>query len=85
VEAELNTTLLSNRERQSVFVEFLLDDFVRADLKSRYDAYGVALGTGIPFLTPNEVRAIENRPPVTGGDQLYIPRQNTPDPTVPNL
>lgn len=79
VEAELNTTLLSDYERQHVFCEFLLDDYVRSDIKSRYDALSVAVGKGMPWMTPNEARAKENLPAMEGGDKLYFPRQNTPD------
>lgn len=44
----------------------------RGDLKTRYDAHRTAIGrAGEPgFLTVNEVRALENWPPLPGGDEL---------------
>lgn len=42
------------------FAEFLTDALTRADIKTRYDAYGVGIDKG--FLTADEVRARENLP-----------------------
>lgn len=41
------------------FAEYNLDALLRADLKSRYDAFAVGLNNG--FLSVNEVRATDNR------------------------
>lgn len=46
----------------SLKIEFLVEGMLRADTKSRYDAYGVGLDKD--FLTVNEVRARENLPPL---------------------
>jgi hypothetical protein len=45
---------------------------LRGDTKSRSDFYKSALGgSGGPgWMTVNEVRALENRPPIEGGDVL---------------
>ncbi len=53
---------------------------LRGDAKTRADYYTSALGgTQAPgYMTPNEVRARENLPPIAGGDQLYAP-EVTPD------
>lgn len=51
-------------------VRFNIDAFLRADLKTRYEAHKIALDTG--FLSINEVRSYENKPPVAGGDQVGI-------------
>ena len=40
-------------------------------LKSRFDAYRVALAAG--FMSVNEIRKLENLPAVDGGDILYRP------------
>ena len=45
-----------------------MDGLARGDMASRFDAYSKATGTA--WLTPNEVRAIQHRPPVPGGDEL---------------
>jgi len=39
---------------------------LRASLKDRYEA--AAIGIRSKFLLPNEVRALEDMPPVDGGD-----------------
>lgn len=44
-------------------VRFNLDGLLRSDTKSRYDSYAVGLANN--FLTVNEVRALEDRPPLT--------------------
>lgn len=49
-------------------VRFNVEALLRSDTKSRYDAHSIALTAG--FLTVNEVRKIENLPPVAGGDEV---------------
>lgn len=48
------------------YVRFNLDAFVRADLKTRYEAHHLALDDG--WRTVDEVRAIEDLPPLEGSD-----------------
>lgn len=45
-----------------VYVRFNLDAIIRADLKTRYEAHGIALEN--KFLTVDEVRALEDRQPL---------------------
>ena len=47
----------------TTFLKFNLDSLLRATTKERYDSYKVALNEG-GFLTLNEVRALEDRPPL---------------------
>lgn len=47
-----------------------LEGLARADLKTRFDAYSVGVGK---FLAVNEVRALEDLPPIDGGDDLGTP------------
>lgn len=44
------------------YVRFNLDAIIRADLKTRYEAHAIGIGSG--FLLPNEARALEDRPPL---------------------
>ena len=67
-ESALTRVLLTPEERAVLFVEFMVDDLLRADLAARFAAYRNAVGGS--WLTPNEVRRLDNRPPVDGGDQL---------------
>lgn len=43
-------------------VTFEMDAFLRSDAKSRYEAYQIGLAVGA--LTPDEIRELEDRPPV---------------------
>jgi HK97 family phage portal protein len=45
-------------------------ELLRADIKSRYDAYRLARQGG--WVTPNEIRAREGLQPVDGGDEIQI-------------
>ena len=67
-QAALERVLLTPEERREYFIEAVFDDLLRGDLAGRFAAYRQA--TGGAWLTPNEVRALDNRPPVDGGDEL---------------
>lgn len=70
IEQELNRKLWPTRERY--FVEFATAGLERGDYKSRNEGYRIALGrAGEPgWMTVNEVRRLENMPPVVGGDEI---------------
>ncbi len=50
--------------RSQVFIEHVREALERADLKSRYEAYRIAMGRAgeMPFMDANEVRRKENMP-----------------------
>lgn len=79
-EGAIRRSLLTPEERNEYYAEFLTDDLARADLAARFDAYAKAVTNGL--LSPNEVRAAENRPPYAGGDQFRLP-MNTEDASKP--
>jgi len=58
--------------RQRFFVEHITDDLVKGDLKSRYEAYRIAMGrAGEPgWMSPDEVRRLDNMPPINGGNTI---------------
>lgn len=70
IEQELNSKLFPDG---SVFCEFCTSGLERGDYKSRNEGYRIALGrAGEPaWMTVNEVRKLENLPPVDGGDDLF--------------
>ena len=68
IEQAIESRVLRPEERGQLTVEFNLDAFFRGDLQSRYSAYATAVQNG--FKTRNEVRALENDPPLDGGDTL---------------
>lgn len=57
-------------DRFTHHVEFDLDALLRGDMKSRFEAFRVAINTAL--MTPNEARGRESLPPVDGGNQLFI-------------
>ncbi len=52
-------------------VKLVPDALLRTSTTSRYTAYEKGLRNG--FFTPNEVRALEELPPVAGGDEIAWP------------
>jgi HK97 family phage portal protein len=58
------------------YFKFTRASLVRGDIKTRYGAYAVGLTNG--FLTPNECRAMEELPPMDGGDTLRVPLNTAP-------
>ncbi len=75
IEAELNLKLWGRFEKKH-YAEFNLDGLLRGDFKTRMDGFASAVQNGIR--TPNEVRALENLPPVEGGDVAYIQGASMP-------
>lgn len=66
------------RQKNRMFVELLPDALLRVSIKERYEAFRLARQGG--WITANEIRDLENKPPVEGGDQL----QETPVGGAPN-
>lgn len=79
-EDELNLKLFGQR-RRSRKVKHNLDGLQRGDFKTRTEGLARAIQTG--QLTPNEARALENRPPLPNGDVLYIQGATVPLGTPP--
>lgn len=73
-EEAINMQLLTRRERQAGFyVEFKLDVLLRGDAKSRSEAY--AYGRQWGWLSVNDIRRLENMPPIENGD-IYLQPMN---------
>lgn len=70
VETSICTNLIDAKERHRVYVEFDFDALLRSDMKSRYEAYRIAIASG--FIKPNEARHKEGYEAVEGGDKLLI-------------
>lgn len=71
-EHELNRKMFTPRERGRYFAKFNIDALLRADLKTRYDSYQLAINK---WLTKNEIRDLEDRNPVDGGDEFQQPEK----------
>jgi HK97 family phage portal protein len=75
-EQELNLKLVSSLEYNIQRIEHIREGMLRGDSSSRSDLQTKQFSVG--GLTPNEVRAMENRNPVDGGDEPYVSLQNIP-------
>lgn len=65
------TVLLSEDEQDNHYFEFVVDDLLRADAAARTANMTALVSNRI--MTPNEVRAAMNMPPLPGGDELINP------------
>ncbi len=63
--------LLNEYGEKDYYFEFDLNEKLRGDLENRFPAMTAAAGR--PWRTVNETRALENMPPIDGGDELTIP------------
>jgi len=73
IEQEINRKCFRT---ERLFVEFNVEGLLRGDSKARAEYYTRALGgTQNPaWMTPNEIRQLENLPPLAGGDHLAKPK-----------
>ncbi len=74
-EQELNLKLFTARNRGG-YCEFNVDGLLRGDFATRMDGMTKAVNSGL--LTPNEGRALDNRPAMPGGEKLYIQGATVP-------
>jgi hypothetical protein len=58
----------------TAFIKFTLDGLLRGDANSRFTAYSVGLQAG--YLTINDIRRLEDLPPVDGGEIIRVPLAN---------
>lgn len=70
-EQSLNQKLLAPAQRRNFFFAFVFEGLLRGDVKSRYEAYQMAIQNGI--MSRNEARRRENMNTVPGGDRMIIP------------
>jgi HK97 family phage portal protein len=76
IKQRISKDLLNPVEKKRYYAEFLTEQFLKGDTKSRNEAYKAALGgTQHPgYMSVNEIRKLENLPPLPGGDELYRPK-----------
>lgn len=73
IEMSLNRRLLSEKEKKEYYFKFNLDSLMRGDHESRMKGFAVARQNG--WMNMNEIRALENLPPVPeelGGDAYLV-------------
>lgn len=67
--------LLNSATDQNTYGEHILESLLQADIKTRMDAYAIAITNGI--LSRNEVRQKENLPAYDGGEEYLYPANMT--------
>ncbi|PBB93229.1 phage portal protein [Mesorhizobium sp. WSM3864] len=75
-EDELNLKLFGRAGAGGKYIEHNLDGILRGDFLTRMNGLGQAVQNGL--LTPNEGRALDNRPAMENGDKLYIQGATVP-------
>lgn len=75
-EQSMMRDFLLPKDRKSHFIEFNLSGLLRGDQKTRYEAY--AIGRQWGWLSVNDIRRLENLPPIDGGD-IYLQPLNMVD------
>lgn len=83
-EKEFNRKLLSIEDRRKgLYWKFNLKALLRGDVKSQAEYY--FKGVRSMWFTPNEIRALEDLPPMKDGDKLYKSKDIEPIDTPPQL
>jgi len=72
----LNMQLLTEQEHGGYFFEHLIDGLLRGDTESRAQFYKDGIGNG--WFSPNDVRDMENKNPIDGGDRYFVPMNMVP-------
>ena len=67
----LKQQLLSENEKKKYFYEFLIDGLLRGNQQARSEFYQKGVNNG--WFSPNDILEMENKNPVKGGDQHFIP------------
>lgn len=76
-EQEFDRKLLTPGELAEGYTfKFSMSGFLRADTATRGAFYQRAVRGG--FMTPNEIRELEDAPPLPGGDRLFVSRDMVP-------
>jgi HK97 family phage portal protein len=62
LEQAFNKSLFNGREKGQLFASFVVDGLLRGDYESRMKGYAIGIQNG--FLSPNDVRSLENMNPI---------------------
>ncbi len=74
LESGFSTLLSAEPGGENAFIKFSIDGLLRGDANSRFSAYSQGLTSG--WMTINDVRRLEDLPPVEGGEVTRVPLQN---------
>lgn len=73
VEQSINKALFTEAERKEYFVSFIVEGLLRGDYNSRMQGYATGIQNG--FMSPNDVRSLENMNPISeeeGGNTYMV-------------
>lgn len=73
IESRINGWLLLEAEQTTYFAEYLVEDLLKGDTPTRYQAFSTARQWG--WMSVNEIRARENMNPIPDGD-VYLQPMN---------
>ncbi|MCV7174926.1 phage portal protein [Mycolicibacterium sphagni] len=76
-------SVISAQLPRGQFVRFDFKDLLRGDITTRYNAHQKALQSS--WMSPNEIRADEEMPPIPGGDAYLQPVNLAPLGFIPNV
>ena len=74
LESAFTPLMASEPGGATAFIKFTLDGLLRGDANSRFTAYSTGLQAG--YLTINDIRRLEDLPPVHGGEIIRVPLAN---------
>jgi HK97 family phage portal protein len=74
LESAFSGLMVNEPGGSTAFIKFTLDGLLRGDANSRFTAYSVGLQAG--YLTINDIRRLEDLPPVQGGEIIRVPLAN---------
>uniref|UniRef100_UPI0009FE8958 phage portal protein n=1 Tax=Tissierella creatinophila TaxID=79681 RepID=UPI0009FE8958 len=76
IEQSINKALFNEAERKEYFVSFVVDGLLRGDYNSRMQGYATGIQNG--FMSPNDVRSLENMNPIPEeeGGNVYMVNGN---------
>ena len=76
-EQTIGLQLISERDREKYFAEFLVDALLRGDTTARTASYRVMREIGV--YSVNDINELENRNPIEEGDVRFVPMNWVPE------
>ncbi len=76
IEQSINKALFTSKEKENYFVSFVVEGLLRGDYESRMRGYSIGIQNG--FMSPNDIRSLENLNPIPSeeGGNIYMVNGN---------
>jgi phage portal protein BeeE len=80
LQQSIDNDLLDGPEDEGYEAHFNMNSLQKGAFKDRFEGYSKSLGSGgsPAWMTPNEIRAMEDLNPIDGGDELPKPTNVAP-------